>query len=206
MYHIGFILEETDPEKSLFYYKQAAECGSTHAQVKYAHLLLKQGETEEAARYFKQAAERGDQQSNVSLGFMLESDKPEESLKYFKIASDNGNAQATEKLAKKSSTENDPEKTYLMMNKLIESGNFMVPLEYAVNLYNSKQYKQAFHYFSAISKANHPIALYFIAVMKFKGLYCEENREEAFKIMKKLSENGIDRASEFIEDNFNSII
>ncbi|KAK8837968.1 hypothetical protein M9Y10_035912 [Tritrichomonas musculus] len=53
MYHIGFILEETDPEKSLFYYKQAAECGSTHAQLEYAHLLLKQGETKEAARYFK---------------------------------------------------------------------------------------------------------------------------------------------------------
>ena len=51
---------------------------------------------------------------------MLEAENSEESLKYFKIASDNGNAQATEKLAKKSSTENDPEKTYLMMNKLIE--------------------------------------------------------------------------------------
>ena len=38
--------------------------------------------------------------------------------------------------------------------------------------------------------------------MKFCRKGCIENKEESFEILKNLSENGIERATEFIEDNF----
>lgn len=85
---------------------------------------------------------------------------------------------------------------------LLKSGNWKVPLEYAISLYNSKNYKQAFFYFKLLSSLNHPVAFYFIGIMTFHGLGCKQNKDEAFKILDHLSKNGIECATEFIEDNF----
>lgn len=39
--------------------------------------------------------------------------------------------------------------------------------------------------------------------MKFKGEGCEVNRNESYRILKHLSDEGIDKATEFLEDHFN---
>lgn len=90
-------------------------------------------------------------------------------------------------------------------NILIKTGNCAIPLEYAVCLYKSKQYEQAFKYFTLISEINHPIAKYFVGIMKYYGRGCKRNLDDSYKILKSLSDNGIDRASEFIEDKFKKI-
>ena len=109
---------------------------------------------------------------------------------------------AQEYLAKKYIKENDTENIYRCFCILIQNGLCRIPLEFAVQLYKMKYYKQAFNYFILISKTNNPIALYFIGVMKFMGQGCIENKEEAHKILKYLSNNGIDMASDFL-NNFN---
>ena len=106
------------------------------------------------------------------------------------------------KLAKKFSIENDTEKTYLYMNKLICLGEFEIPMEYAINLYKQKKFKVSMNYFKLLSKFNHPIAHFFIGVMKYKGEGCEIDRTESYSIMKYLSDSGIDKATEFIDYNF----
>ena len=85
---------------------------------------------------------------------------------------------------------------------LIEKGKYTIPLEYSVKLYKSKQFHQSFNYFTLLSKMNNPIALYFIGRMKFYGEGCIKNEEESYKILKHLSDNGIDQATEFLENNF----
>lgn len=85
---------------------------------------------------------------------------------------------------------------------LIKNGNYRIILDYAIGLYNRKYYKQAFLYFTLISTINHPIAKYFIGVMKLKEEGCNQNREESYQIMKYLSDNGIDRASDFLKTYF----
>ena len=85
---------------------------------------------------------------------------------------------------------------------LIKNGRCNVPLEYAVRLYKDEHYEQAFNYFCLMSKVNHPIAQYFIGEMKFYGRGCIENRDESYNILKHLSCNGIDRATEFLEYHF----
>ncbi|KAK8871844.1 hypothetical protein M9Y10_007587 [Tritrichomonas musculus] len=106
------------------------------------------------------------------------------------------------KLAMKYSLENDTEKTYLYMNKLVSLRKFEVPMEYAISLYKEKKFKVSMNYFELLSKYNHPIAKYFIGIMKYKGEGCEVDREESYSILKHLSDNRIDKATEFIEDNF----
>lgn len=58
------------------------------------------------------------------------------------------------------------------------------------------------NYFKLLSKFNHPIANFFVRIMKLKGEGCEVNPEESYSILMHLSENGIDKATEFIENNF----
>ena len=106
------------------------------------------------------------------------------------------------KLAKKYSRENDAESTYKYMNMCISSGQSIVVLEYAISLYRSNHFKQALDYFVLLSKINHPIAKYYIGVMKFFGQGCDKNISESFQMMKYLSSNGIDKATEFIENYF----
>lgn len=106
------------------------------------------------------------------------------------------------KLAKKYSRENDAESTYKYMNMCISSGQSIVVLEYAISLYRSNNFKQALDYFVLLSKINHPIAKYYIGVMKFFGQGCDKNISESFQMMKYLSSNGIDKATEFIENYF----
>ena len=88
------------------------------------------------------------------------------------------------------------------MHMLIDKGEYSIPIDYALNLYKSGQYNQSFYYFSHLSEKNHPIAQYFIAVMKYYGKGCNKDQESSFQILKHLSKHGIDRATEFLEDHF----
>lgn len=108
-----------------------------------------------------------------------------------------------ERLSVKFIKKNDTENIYNTLNVLIQKGRWKIPLEYAISLYKKKFYRQSFNYFSILSKINHPIAKYFIGVMKFKGEGCEVNRYESYRILKHLSDAGIDKATEFLEDHFN---
>ncbi|KAK8898250.1 hypothetical protein M9Y10_000528 [Tritrichomonas musculus] len=107
-----------------------------------------------------------------------------------------------ELLAVRYSRENDTENTYKYMCALIKEGKFAIPIEYAVDLYKSQQYEQSFHYFCLIRTSKHPVSEYFIGIMKFYGKGCERNREESYRILKHLSDHGIDRATEFLDDHF----
>ena len=105
-------------------------------------------------------------------------------------------------LARKYSKENDTENIYKYFCLLINAGESEIPLKYAIGLFKSEYYKQAFSYFSLISQTNNPIAKFYIAVMKFWGFGCEKNHDESYKILKYLSDNGIDCATEFLDDHF----
>ena len=85
---------------------------------------------------------------------------------------------------------------------LINKGYCEIPLEFAIKLYKMKCFKQALNYFTLISNVNHPIAKYFIAVMLFYGQGCDKDLNKSYKILKYLSLSGIDRATEFLENNF----
>ena len=89
-----------------------------------------------------------------------------------------------------------------LMGKLIRDGNCSIPIEYAINLYKMKQFKQAYNYFTLISKFNYPIAKFFIGVMKYRGEGCEQDIDDAYLILKRLSDIGVESASKFIEENF----
>ncbi|KAK8883615.1 hypothetical protein M9Y10_042709 [Tritrichomonas musculus] len=111
-------------------------------------------------------------------------------------------ASEKEFLAVKYSKENDTENTYNYMCMLIKEGKFAIPINYAVDLYKSQQYKQSFFYFSLISRSKHPVAEYFIGIMKYYGKGCQRNQEESYRILKHLSDHGIDSAIEFIDTHF----
>lgn len=110
------------------------------------------------------------------------------------------------KLAQKYIEDNDTENIYKYIVLLIESGESLIPIEYAFNLYKKGHFKVSYNYFSLISTTNNPIAQYFIGIMKFKGQGCEQNLDESYELLKHLSQNGIDRATEFLEDNFQNKI
>ena len=92
--------------------------------------------------------------------------------------------------------------SYLCMCKCIFSGEFEHPLKYGISLYRQKRYAESMYYMNALSKFGHPIAKYFIGVMKYKGKGCDKNEDESYSIMKELSSGGIDQATKFLDDNF----
>ena len=85
---------------------------------------------------------------------------------------------------------------------IIKKGKCDIPLEYAINLYKKKYFKQAFNYFTLLANVNHPIALFFIGKMKLEGLGCKKNIEESHEILNHLSDKGIDEATVFLEEHF----
>lgn len=113
----------------------------------------------------------------------------------YKNETESENIKATEILAKKYSLRNDSEWTYNYMKKL----NWFRLINFS-NWICSKLkhlwFKQAYDYFSLMVKINHPIAKYFLGIMKYKGEGCDVNQQESFAILKDLSKN------EIIEDNF----
>ena len=120
-------------------------------------------------------------------------------MKYSNKPSVFGSIRTQEIQLKKCIQENDTERIYLCIQSLVKAGKFSVPLEYALNLYKAKKYDVAFKYFSIISEFNHPIAKYFIGLMLYYGQGCTQNQDRSYEIMKFLSENGIDKATVFIE-------
>ncbi|KAK8860760.1 hypothetical protein M9Y10_012426 [Tritrichomonas musculus] len=167
MYHIGFILEGTEKEESLKYYKKAAELGDPRSQLAFAKLI--------------------------------EEKDPNLSLQFYKRAAERNVVEALEILAMKYASENDTENAVKYVSALIKEGGFQFPLKYGIDLYRKKQMKQSFLIFEALSEFNHPIAKYFIAVMKFRGEGCIQNKVESLEIMKSLSNQGVDKATEFLE-------
>ena len=113
------------------------------------------------------------------------------------------NKETSLQLAKKYSIENDTENTYIYMKKCIEEKKTEVVLEDAVNLYKQNKFKQSKKYLDLLIDVNHPIAKYYLGIMKYFGHGCQENRNESEQIMRYLSESGIDRATEFLEEYFN---
>lgn len=81
---------------------------------------------------------------------------------------------------------------------LIKNGKCEIHLKYAALLYKKKYYKDAFNYFSLISKVNHPIANYYIGVMKFIGQGCLIDREEAYKILNTFLKMGLIKLLSFL--------
>ena len=169
MYHLASILEETDQQESLKYYKKAADEGHSRSQYKYAKLL--------------------------------EEKDPNLSLKYFiKYANEWKNIESQEYLVMKYVKEKDIENILKYIHLLIKEGVFRVPLNYAIMLYKSKLFKQAFYIFSILYQYNHPIAMYFIGLMKYNGEGCMKDIKESHRIMEILSSKGIDRATQFLKD------
>lgn len=112
------------------------------------------------------------------------------------------NVESHEFLATKYSLENDCENMIIYFNMLINQGKCVIQIEYAMHLYKEKHHEQAFNYFCLINKVNHPIAQFYIAVMKYRGNGCQKKEIESYIILKYLSENGIERATEFLENHF----
>lgn len=65
--------------------------------------------------------------------------------------------------------ENDTENVIKYVFSLINEGCFDVPLRYATFLYKTKKFRQSLVIFDSLFKYNHPIAAYFIGVMKYRG-------------------------------------
>ncbi|KAK8842041.1 Protein Aster-C [Tritrichomonas musculus] len=205
IYHLAFILElKDDHKKALELYKDAADKGNVNAQAYYAYLLHRDDKNSENSRlYFKIAADKGHVASQASLGFLTEETDPQSSLDYYKKAAEKGSPDACAYLAKKYSIENDKENTFKYMKMCSRLGNDIVPLEYAVRLYNRGYFKTAIDYFKMIAEKNNPIAKYFIAAMTFKGEGCVKDENKAFDMMKELADQNIHKAAEFIENYFN---
>ena len=190
MYHMGFILENTNSEQSFKFYKEAAYKGHHHAQYHYA-CLMNDKDHEESAKFFKLA---GDHLKPNSQGLFDENLPNEFFLKEDEI---NENKEPQPAVSMKYSNENDSEIT-----QKLPPQNSIVSIEYAIQLFNQKHFEEAFNYFSLISEINNPAAMYFVGVMLFNGLGCEKNREKSYDILKKLSNDGIDKATEFIKKHF----
>ena len=190
MYHMGFILENTNSEQSFKFYKEAAYKGHHHAQYHYA-CLMNDKDHEESAKFFKLA---GDHLKPNSQGLFDENLPNEFFLKEDEI---NENKEPQPAVSMKYSNENDGEITQKLPHQ-----NSIVSIEYAIQLFNQKHFEEAFNYFSLISEINNPAAMYFVGVMLFNGLGCEKNREKSYDILKKLSNDGIDKATEFIKKHF----
>ena len=177
-----FITEKIN-KNSYFKYIEYIEKSSDH-ESNYKNISIKQVDATES-------------KMNENLS------NPQFSIEYCKKIAEDGNVEAQEFLFKKFTKENDTENIYKYLCMLIKTGNCDAPIEYAVRLFNAKHYKQAFNYFTTISKINHPIAKYFIGLMKFYGYGCDENHDDSYRIMSDLSNNGIEKATEFIEKHFN---
>lgn len=196
IYKMGIILMDTDPTNSLKFFKQSAEGGCIQAQKIYARIISKTN-INESLKYYNYASDQGDVESQEILAKMHQKDFSDLSLQKSR------NTKSFEFSAKKYSNENILENENIYMHLLIKSGNYKIPMEHALNLYNSKQFTQAYNYFIEISKFNHPIAKYFIGIMKFKGQGCQKDKEEAFEIMKFLSKQGVGKATDFLNNHFN---
>ena len=114
-------------------------------------------------------------------------------------------SETLEHLAKKYIITNDTENIHRIFRALINKAKYAIPLNYAIELYNKKYYDQSFHFFSLLLKCNHPIAKYYIGIMKFKGQGCESNKKESYNILKYLSDHGIDRATTFLNQHYVNI-
>lgn len=57
------------------------------------------------------------------------------------------NIENIENLSIKYSKVNDSENIYKYLNKLIEEGKCIIPIDYAFNLYKLGHYQQSFNYF-----------------------------------------------------------
>lgn len=187
MYHLAFLLEQINSQKSLHYYQRAAELGNVDAKRRYLELMS------------ENISEGSCHLTSQSIFDFVDDER---NYEFTVKNNDDMIIEMESNTASQISVENDTENNYEYMMILIQKGNIKIPLEHAISLYNSKFYGDAFIYFSALSKINHPIAKYFIGVMKFRGYGCEKNKDEAYKILNELSTKGIDRAREFIDDNF----
>ncbi|KAK8889286.1 hypothetical protein M9Y10_034032 [Tritrichomonas musculus] len=167
----------------------------------YYGLLLEDTDQKESLKYYKLSADQGDPRSQFIIAKSLEEKDQLLSLQYFIKAAEGKNIKAQEFLAVKYAKENDTENALKYIFILINEGCFEVPLNYAVTLYKLKQFKQAFNIFSLISKFNHPIAKYFIGIMKYNGEGCTKSKKEAHEILLNLSDHGIEKATDFL-DNF----
>lgn len=166
----------------------------------YYAALLEKTDPKNSLKYYKLSADKGDPRSQFIIAKSLEEKEPFLSLKYYIKAAEGKNIKAQEFLAMKYLKENDTENTIKYIFILINEGAFDAPLNFAVFLYKMKKFEQAFNIFSIISKFNHPIAKYFIGVMKYYGEGCTKNRKEAYEILLNLSNQGIDKASDFLNN------
>lgn len=162
--------------------------------------LLEKISPKESLKYYKLSAELGYPRSRSIYAISIEKNNPNLALKFYIKAAKGGNINAQEFLVFKYAKENDTENTLKYIHLLINEGRFDIPLKYAVSLYKSKNFKQAWYIFSILEKINHPIAMYFIGVMLYRGEGCDKNKNEAQKILEKLSNSGINEASEFLEN------
>lgn len=168
-----------------------------------------------AIEIFQIGIEKNDSNSMYHLAFLLEKTNPIESLKYYKLLAEKSDSissfifkdqnitkiiKAQENLALKYMKENDTENVIKYVFSLINEGCFDVPLRYATFLYKTKNFRQSLVIFDSLFKYNHPIAAYFIGVMKYKGEGCDVDKVESHKIMENLANKGIDKAVEFLED------
>ena len=215
--------EENYSRKAFEFFKKAYENNKTQATINNYGICFMIGfgveiDMKKATEIFNEGSKFGYSISRYHLSFIEETSQEEEKekekilkqireKKVIPIRKKSKIEQETSKsseLAKKYSQENDSENTYTYMKKSISEGDTDVALEYAIHLYRTKHFKESIKYFIELSEKNHPIAKYFIGVMKYFGQGCTEDRLESHNIMSYLSKEGITQATEFIEDYFDN--
>lgn len=153
MHHNGFSHENEFSLKSTQLHKNETENNGVYKQ--------SQKDKEDSIKYGIT--------SQVSPIKLLNETGSDSSLAMCKKEAEQGNIEAQEALAMKFSKENDTENFVKYCIMFIKSGNTKIPLEFAVNLYRLKKFSQAFNYFSLLKEINHPIARFYLGVMKFYG-------------------------------------
>lgn len=194
--------EKLKNEKIAFkWFEKAFNMKQTKASINnYGICFLKgfgiSADIEKAKEIFTLGVQKEDPTSMYHMEFILEATDSDHSLELCKKTADEDHSIAQLKCKKNEELmENKEERTFEM--------KYRATLDYAINLYNSKQYSQAFDYFSVLSSYNDPVAIYFVGVMMFNGFGCPMNRDKSYEIMCYLSSKGINKASEFIEQKFN---
>ncbi|OHT13470.1 hypothetical protein TRFO_16334 [Tritrichomonas foetus] len=127
MYHLAYIYENEDPQKSLKYYIMAADRGEVHAQQYLIEKFQKDGNNEQCLKYLKMHANSGNPTSQMNLAiWYMRNNEMVNAFTYFGLAAMRGIPEAiyfySTMLFKGEGCEKDKDTAVKMLTKLAQSG------------------------------------------------------------------------------------
>ena len=155
---------------------------------------------ERAKAIFQEGLLIDDCNSMYHLAYIYENENPEESLRLYEKAAENGEPHAMRYLVDKFDKEGNEEKKLKYLRMHASCGDPISQFELGLYYYNNDQFQQAFQYFSLASIKRVDKAIYYFAIMTYKGQGTCEDKESAITILKKLAQSGMSKAQDFLDE------